>query len=79
VDKDLYHAILNRCVEDGKMCMHQMMAIDAAGGAGKGGIASLTRIGEGDRQRTVVAALCTPANPSGAALSAALPATINAQ
>ncbi len=68
VDKDLYHAILNRCVENGKMCMHQMMAIDAAGGAGKGGVAGLTRIGEGERQRNVVAALCTPANPTGAPL-----------
>jgi len=32
VDVDLYERILNRCVPDGKMCMHQMMAIDAAGG-----------------------------------------------
>jgi cytochrome o ubiquinol oxidase subunit 2 len=34
VAPDLYHAILNRCVEAGKMCMHQMMAIDAQGGMG---------------------------------------------
>lgn len=74
VDKDLYHAILNRCVEGGKMCMHQMMAIDAAGGSGKGGIAGLTRLGEGDRQRNVVAALCTPANPTGAPLASAITA-----
>lgn len=33
VDEGLYGKILNRCVEDGKMCMHHMMAIDAAGGA----------------------------------------------
>jgi len=32
VDEGLYNKILNRCVEDGKMCMHHMMAIDAAGG-----------------------------------------------
>jgi len=32
MDADLYGRILNRCVEDGKMCLHQMMAIDAAGG-----------------------------------------------
>jgi len=32
VDVDLYERILNRCVPEGKMCMHQMMAIDAAGG-----------------------------------------------
>ena len=32
VEPDLYDRILNRCVEDGKMCMHHMMAIDANGG-----------------------------------------------
>lgn len=32
VDEGLYSKVLNRCVEDGKMCMHHMMAIDAAGG-----------------------------------------------
>ncbi len=29
----LYDRVLNMCVEEGKMCMHHMMAIDAAGGA----------------------------------------------
>jgi hypothetical protein len=29
--KDLYDKVLNRCVEDGKMCMRHMMAIDARG------------------------------------------------
>jgi cytochrome o ubiquinol oxidase subunit II len=33
VEADLYDKVLNRCVEDGKMCMHHMMAIDANGGA----------------------------------------------
>ena len=32
VDEGLYNKVLNRCVEDGKMCMSEMMAIDAAGG-----------------------------------------------
>ena len=32
VDEGLYEKALNRCVEDGKMCMHHMMAIDAKGG-----------------------------------------------
>ena len=32
VDEGLYSKVLNRCVEDGKMCMNEMMAIDAAGG-----------------------------------------------
>ncbi|GLS13720.1 hypothetical protein GCM10007935_11500 [Hydrogenophaga electricum] len=32
VESGLYDKVLNRCVEDGKMCMHHMMAIDALGG-----------------------------------------------
>lgn len=32
VEKDLYDKVLNRCVEEGSMCMHHMMAIDAQGG-----------------------------------------------
>lgn len=64
VDPELFHAVVNRCVEPGKMCMHTMMAIDAAGGAGKGGVAGLTqttwRPGTNTPLRTVVAGLCTP-------------------
>ncbi len=33
VQEGLYDRVLNMCVEEGKMCMHHMMAIDAAGGA----------------------------------------------
>ncbi len=29
VDKDLYHAILNRCVRDGEVCLDKMMTVDA--------------------------------------------------
>jgi cytochrome o ubiquinol oxidase subunit 2 len=52
------------------MCASQMMAIDAAGGAGKGGVASTMRSpwrdAEGNkRERTVIAALCTPTNLLG--------------
>ena len=32
VAPNLYHSVLNRCVEEGQMCMHTMMAIDKAGG-----------------------------------------------
>jgi cytochrome o ubiquinol oxidase subunit 2 len=71
VEPGLYGAILNRCVDGSKMCLHQMMAIDAAGGAGKAGVAGLTRqpwrTEGGVAERTVVAALCTPANPTGTA------------
>ena len=61
---------MHRCVDGKKMCSSQMMAIDAAGGAGKGGVAgtmrSAWRDAEGtSRERTVVAALCTPTNLLG--------------
>lgn len=38
VDSDLFRAILNMCVETGKMCMSEMMAIDARGGMGMAGV-----------------------------------------
>lgn len=38
VSPDLYGAILDMCVEPGKMCMSEMMALDAQGGLGKAGI-----------------------------------------
>ncbi|GGE32030.1 cytochrome ubiquinol oxidase subunit II [Agaricicola taiwanensis] len=38
VDAGLFNAILNMCVEEGKMCMKEMMAIDAEGGLGLAGI-----------------------------------------
>ncbi|RQO51310.1 ubiquinol oxidase subunit II [Variovorax sp. KBW07] len=37
VDPSLYDAILNLCVDRNKMCMKEMMAIDADGGMGKPG------------------------------------------
>ena len=66
VDASLYEAILNRCVDSSKMCMNQMMAIDAAGGLGKGSIDGLSAKPWRNTQRTYVAALCTPNNLSGA-------------
>ncbi|KJC51731.1 cytochrome O ubiquinol oxidase [Bradyrhizobium sp. LTSP885] len=38
VDRDLYKAILNMCVESGKMCMSEMTDIDAKGGLGREGL-----------------------------------------
>ena len=60
VDKDLFDAAVNRCVDRSKMCMGQMMAIDAAGGLGKGGIAGLASQPWRGSERRVVAGLCTP-------------------
>ncbi|MEK8050352.1 ubiquinol oxidase subunit II [Ideonella sp. DXS22W] len=65
VDKGLFDAVVNRCVEPGRMCMADMMAIDARGGAGKGGLAAVTRANWRDGQQTVVAGLCTAADPEG--------------
>jgi cytochrome o ubiquinol oxidase subunit 2 len=38
VDPELYGAILNMCVDQSKMCMNEMMAIDENGGGGLAGI-----------------------------------------
>lgn len=78
VDPALFDAVLNRCVDTKKMCAHQMMAIDAAGGAGKGGVNGLTQLpwrqANGWRDRTVVAGLCTPTNTSLVATANVTPA-----
>ena len=78
VEPGLYDAILNRCVDGSKMCMHQMMAIDAAGGLGKGGVSGVAqqpwRTADGRvTLRTIVAAQCTPANSAALFLAAASP------
>nr|WP_255581570.1 ubiquinol oxidase subunit II [Cupriavidus sp. AU9028] len=70
----LYDAILNRCVEPNRMCMREMMAIDANGGQGKPGafnVASLdaatrARLGLEDAPvRTYVGGMCTVSDPQG--------------
>ncbi|MFG6413916.1 ubiquinol oxidase subunit II [Roseateles sp. DC23W] len=76
IEPGLWGAIVDRCVDGQKMCASQMMAIDAAGGAGKGGVAGTMRspwqaLDGVVRERTVVAALCTPVNPLGLALEPA--------
>jgi cytochrome o ubiquinol oxidase subunit 2 len=40
VAPSLFHAVLNLCVESGKMCMDDMMRIDAKGGLGLAGVAN---------------------------------------
>lgn len=64
VDASLYKAVLNRCVEANKMCMDEMMAIDARGGMGKPGTYNLATATSAtasinDPGRKYVAAMCT--------------------
>ncbi|WP_044329688.1 ubiquinol oxidase subunit II [Sphingomonas hengshuiensis] len=44
VDPNLFDAVVNLCVDPGKMCMHDMMAVDARGGMGRGGIANVREL-----------------------------------
>lgn len=41
---NLFQAVVNLCVEPGKMCMHDMMAIDQRGGAGLAGITNVREL-----------------------------------
>ncbi|WP_182084958.1 ubiquinol oxidase subunit II [Aureimonas sp. ME7] len=44
VDDDLFHSILNMCVEPGRMCMDEMMHIDMQGGGGHDSAANRDRL-----------------------------------
>lgn len=44
VAPDLFDAVVNLCVRPGKMCMSQMMALDARGGTGDAGILNLAAL-----------------------------------
>ena len=72
VAPQLYERILNRCVDANKMCMAQMMAIDAGGlgssAAYKVSAASAPASGPGNRAY-VEALACTTDNPQGKPLS----------
>lgn len=57
-DADLYDAILNRCVEADRICMRDIMHIDALGGGGKEGMS---------KEEALKLGLCTPAQPFGSA------------
>ena len=74
VDPQLFHLILNMCVEPGKMCMHEMAAIDAKGGLGLAGIDNVQSIAYDKYNRrggvvastkTYVASVCTKSAPMG--------------
>jgi len=68
----LYDAILNRCVEGNRMCMKDMMAIDARGGQGKPGTFNVVA-SSSQANRSYVGALCTATNPTGATPAPAQP------
>jgi len=64
VSDGLFDAIVNRCVEAGKMCMSEMAAIDAKGGMGPHTFDVASRAVEGDlnqplSRRYVMAQACT--------------------
>ena len=68
----LYDAILNRCVENNKMCMKDMMAIDATGGLGVPGAYNVTTLDAATRTRldltertgrSYVGAMCSVNDP----------------
>ncbi|MDP9901634.1 ubiquinol oxidase subunit II [Variovorax ginsengisoli] len=68
----LYDAILNRCVENNKMCMKDMMAIDATGGLGVPGAYNVTTLDAATRARldlteragrSYVGAMCSVNDP----------------
>jgi cytochrome o ubiquinol oxidase subunit 2 len=81
VDPKLFDAVVNLCVEPGKMCMHDMMSIDAKGGLGLAGVHNVRNLtydkfgarGSGPvPDRRYVAAICaTPMAPMSE--TAALP------
>jgi cytochrome o ubiquinol oxidase subunit 2 len=68
VEPTLFDKAVNRCVEPGKMCQHDMMRIDANGGLGMAGVYNVTtleydkrvRRGQEGGLRAFVAALCAP-------------------
>ncbi len=80
VSPDLFDAVVNLCVRPGKMCMSQMMALDARGGAGAAGrwnVASLlydkfgreAETADGDlAAKSYVKTLCDAAIPQRAPL-----------
>lgn len=61
---DLYDAIVNRCVEPGKMCMSHMARIDAEG-LGSSAIYKVASIPDSQRNYISSDAICTPDDPQG--------------
>jgi cytochrome o ubiquinol oxidase subunit 2 len=85
VDAGLYRAALNLCVEPGKMCMDEMMSIDAKGGLGLEGIRNVLPLQHDHRaggavlgpDPTDVASLCGPGDMTPHAVTAAALAPVD--
>ncbi len=85
VDSGLFNAVVNECVEPGKMCLDQMAAIDEQGGLGIAGIKNAfpleydkeARRGAFGPRAGYVARLCDRQHPMGATAASAanIPAT----
>lgn len=84
VDPQLFDLIVNMCVQPGKMCMHEMAAIDAKGGLGLAGnniVQSLEYdkyARRGDQplvKKSYVASVCTKTAPMGMGAQAAAAVT----
>ncbi|HET6396081.1 MAG TPA: ubiquinol oxidase subunit II [Pseudoxanthomonas sp.] len=74
VEDGLYDAILNRCVDPRRMCMHEMMAIDAGNGPGRTRMEGLEARRRGDlRGRMYVqSSMCAAGDPPTVGLAAPL-------
>lgn len=66
VDPELFQRVVNRCVEEGRLCINQMASLDAQGGIGLAG--TLNTLPDDSRQASVlggaahyVSDFCTPA------------------
>ncbi len=87
VEPQLFHLIVNMCVQPGKMCIHEMAAIDAKGGLGLAGVYNVQSIAYDKFARrgsdpvagkSYVASVCTKSAPMGMAVrSAAEVAPVN--
>jgi len=89
VEEGLFGAILNLCVQPGKMCMSEMMAIDARGGLGLAGLRNTVPLAYDKYARrgtapfgaepSYVASICTPEEAAAmmAAQAPAVPAPRN--
>jgi cytochrome o ubiquinol oxidase subunit 2 len=70
VETGLFDRVINLCVEPGKMCMHQMMSLDAKGGMGDAGLHNV-RVADGKTShmhggKSFVGEICDEDKPTAA-------------